>query len=106
MNKVSVPESIIRKLSEYLMMGMVCYLHKQTFDLLYHPVEMIDEEMFEDVLEKIEKSDTEFIQVEPMKSGDSFRVMVEFAEGLQDEETRVKLIKALNHPKPFQNFKN
>ena len=40
-----------------------------------------------------------------MESRDAFRMMVDFAESITDNNFRHKLINALENRKPFQNFK-
>ena len=103
MKKTKIPDSVIRELSEYLDIGMICYVHNRTHELVFHP-KVKDEKMFDDIRAKILNSGSEYIKIEPMSSNDSFRVMTEFAEGIDDEELRAKLIRSLNHPKPIQNF--
>lgn len=46
------------------------------------------------------------IEVEPMESHDSFKVMEYFTDELNDVKMQEKLVKTLNKPKPFANFKN
>ncbi len=46
-----------------------------------------------------------YIEIEAMRSGDAYRVMVDFVEQLTNQRLQEKLLRALDKPKPFREFK-
>ena len=56
-------------------------------------------------IEEIDNNFDDYIQIEGMESHDSFRVMEEFIDTVDNERLKEKLINALQRRKPFQNFK-
>ena len=46
-----------------------------------------------------------FLEVEPLESNESFRIMEAFAENLEDHHFQNKLVNTLRNRKPFANFK-
>lgn len=46
----------------------------------------------------------EYIEIERMKSSDSFRMMEDFAISLPESAVKIPLIAALDGHKPFRNF--
>lgn len=46
------------------------------------------------------------VRIDPIESSESFRDMEEFIETLQDAQISSRLVRALEHSKPFRNFKD
>jgi len=58
-------------------------------------------------MEAIEKEINKWVLIEPMMSGNSFRIMADFAEmEVRNQNLRSRLIRALNRSRPFANFKH
>src|SRR5580765_5350103 len=90
--------------------GFTCFIHKDTHELVCY----ISEDLYPDVgpedweieMDKIKKNKKEFIKVESMKSSESFKIMQEFVESLEDDYVKIRLLKAIEGRKPFANFKH
>lgn len=89
--------------------GWAIYLDKETGEIIYVPDDndFIDEEEFEENLEKI-NSDTEgrFVALPDQFEINEFQIMVYFAESLSNQKHIEKLTYALRGRKPFRNFKD
>ena len=90
-------------------MGERCFIHKQTFEIITYPGDSIldldpGNNAWSEEMEKV-KSDADFIEVEKMNSHESFIVMEDFAESIQDQKIKTSLLTALRGKKPFSRFK-
>jgi hypothetical protein len=65
-----------------------------------------DEEIWEDVLKKVEKTRDQYICFEAPDSADSFRMMEQFAAVVTAAAIRNKLLDVLGGRKPFAHFKH
>ena len=99
----------IKEIAENLELGFKCFIHKETSELIFIPDEDkhpdMETESWEMELKAIKKSRNKYFELEGMESRDSFRVMEEFIESVEDQPLRDKLVQALERPKPFDNFK-
>lgn len=104
---MKVKEENIQEMAELILCGHLCFLNTITGDFDYHPAEMDfypdEENPWQEVIDKIEKSWGDYIRIEPMNSTQSFAVMESFADQLVSE-LRKNLLTTLNRPKPFRNF--
>ncbi len=95
-------------MAEHLLCGNLCFLNTITGDFEYHPSEMDffpdEENPWQEVIDKLENNWDDYIRIEPMNSNQSYAVMESFAEQLEDDGFRKKLVAALSRPKPFRNF--
>ena len=102
-------ESKIKEIAEFLDMGFLCYVHKQTGEIENYPDELkmpyFEEELWEDVKKKIDDDRENFIEFEGMNSNESVRVMERFVDSLEEGEVKNRLSYALNQSKPFKNFR-
>jgi hypothetical protein len=64
-----------------------------------------DEEPWEKESKEIENNWGDYFEFIGFESHESFKIMADFSEDIEDKRLQVKLINALNRPKPFQNFK-
>lgn len=101
----------IKDIADNLSMGMKCFVHLKTKETKiipdYDRNPDFDPESWpadDDDLD-IEKNPGDYLEIEAMESRDSFRVMADFVDTVDDEKLREKLIDSLQRPKPFQNFK-
>jgi len=101
---------IIAEIAENLDLGMLCYLHKRTGNLKTIIDEMrwlgADIEAWEEDMEEIEVNRTSYVEFEAMNSHQSFEVMLDFMDTLDDAALKVRLEKALSRSKPFRHFKD
>jgi len=103
------PETLKRIVDE-LDTGMVCFYHKTTGEIESYPDENsnpgFDEELWVDVIEKIEENRDDYMEFETMSSHESFRVMENFIAQIDDLPTQNKFAEVILRRRPFANFKD
>jgi len=115
-NETELPEkyqNIIKEIAESIDSGLVCFLNLDTAETEDFPKEMLeDPEEFEamtgESFEGLNFKHTNWensVSFEPLESFESFEIMREFTDSLEDKWLKDKLIIALNNKKPFANFK-
>jgi hypothetical protein len=106
---MKLTEKQIEEIAENLDFGMRCYYNLKTGEIktLLNLDSWIgaDEELWEEEYKEIDDNWADYFEFKGFESHDSFRIMADFAESVDDTILQDKLIKALNRPKPFQNFK-
>jgi Uncharacterised protein family (UPF0158) len=99
----------IKEISEQLDVGFRAFYHKETGDLIFLPNNSvyndIDMDAWQDELDKLDENFLDYHEIKAMETSDSFQVMADFAEQLNDIKLQNKLINALNKNKPFREFK-
>ena len=65
----------------------------------------IDDGGWEEELQKLEYNYIDYQEVEAMESHDSFKMMAEFADSIDNSILQKQLYFALNKRKPFREFK-
>ncbi len=63
-----------------------------------------DEEPWEEELKEIDENWEDYFEFDGLESHDSFQIMADFADSVDDARLQDKLINALNISKPFRNF--
>ena len=100
----------IKNIAEELEMGMKVYVNKKNMEiktfLNFERMEFIDDEMWEEDINEIEENYDSYIKFENMDSRESYRVMEDFVETVEDNELRKKLELGLSLSRPFRNFKD
>lgn len=115
--EIEIPEKykeIVPKIADSIDAGFVCFLNPDTLEMEEIP-KLFMEDQFEEEEEEEEESDETMdskhydwqncITFEPLESSESFKIMEHFTDQLPDEKLQNKLINALNHRRPFANFK-
>ncbi|MDA3892206.1 MAG: UPF0158 family protein [Salinivirgaceae bacterium] len=104
-----VEDNVIKEIAGLIDCGLICHLNLLTMQLKYYSKEEEYEdfpsEIVDDVLLIIEKDSEDWMQIDPLESGESYRIMEDFAYQMEDEKFQVDLFNALNKSKPFRNFK-
>lgn len=100
----------IKEIAEELDCGMRAFVHKTTGQFLFFPDSMSiphsDINFWSEEVEKFEKNTSDYFEFRKWSSSESYKMMIEFAEQLPgDSRLRAKLLTALNHKKPFREFK-
>ena len=99
----------IEEIAEELEAGMRCFYNLKTGEIkvIVNLDSWIgaDEEPWEEDIKEIEENWSDYFQFEGLNSHDSFRIMADFAENVDDDKLRERLVKVLNKSKPFSNFK-
>lgn len=103
-------ENIIQEMADSLLCGMICFYHKATNSFIEYPKDAEDfymneeENPWQDIMEKVEENEDDYILIDPMPSFEGFRVMEQFARQVDSIGFSSKLLDALDKRKPFQNF--
>jgi hypothetical protein len=99
---------MLKEIANLLDAGMVCFYHKTTGEMEYYPDEMrspgYDEEMWEDIINKVDENGDDYVRLEGMNSSESFGIMEDFISTIDDIPTHNKFINAISRKKPFRNF--
>ncbi|WP_114748144.1 UPF0158 family protein [Pleomorphovibrio marinus] len=106
---MKLTEKQIEEIAENLDCGMRCFYNLKTGEIkaFLDSDSWIgaDEELWEEEANEIDANRADFFEFDRFDSHESFQIMEDFAESMEDNGLRKKLINALNRPKPFQNFK-
>jgi hypothetical protein len=98
----------IAEIAELLDCGMICYYHRATGTIEYHPDPdnmYFEPEHWQDTIDKIENDQDSYDRFEKMNSNQGFQVMENFAYSLTDKDFQNEILDRLSRRKPFQNFK-
>jgi Uncharacterised protein family (UPF0158) len=109
---LKITDSLLNKLADEVSMFKQAFLHKTTHEILSFPTpdEIDDEEVFEEGFgedfRKWEANEDDYYHIVGMDSRESFQVMEDFAEQVKNEMYRGVLLRILDRPKPFRNYKD
>ncbi len=106
-------QKAVSNIADSLLAGFICYFNPDTLE-----VEDVSQGLIEDAHEfemmtgfiademNIKHDNWEkCIEIEPMESHDSFKVMEYYVDNVDNQNLQNKLFNALNRRKPFANFK-
>ena len=96
--------SQIRQIAEELEVGMNVYINRKDLEIrtIYDWNDMHgDTEFWEKEYEKMVAEWTDYIVIEKLESSESFRIMQDFADKVDNDDLR----QALQRKRPFANFK-
>jgi hypothetical protein len=107
-------EELVPLIADNIDAGLVCFLNIDTLEIEEVSKTFIeDPEEFEAMTgESGESLNLKYtgwdncITFEPLESHESFQIMEEFTENLEDKKLKGELFDALSRRKPFANFKN
>ncbi len=106
---IKLTEQEIKEIASNLDCGMRCFYNKRTGEiksiLNFDSWIGADEEPWEEDLKELDENWSDYIEFENFISRDSFELMVDFAESVDNVNLRERLINSLNKSKPFRNFK-
>ena len=96
----------IKEIAEYLDMGMLIFIHKETKEVIpmVDPNVGADMEYWEEDLAKIEANRSQYIRLDRMRSSSAFKIMEDFVTQLENGRTKDSLAVAIDRSKPFRNF--
>lgn len=107
---MEVPKEILNEIADNLEAGFICYLHRDTFELVAIPDPdqhlYMEGDIWKEEMSKVRKNKKKFIVIEQMMPSDEFRVMADFVDSLPHNEIKIRLLTALEGQKPFANFKH
>ena len=106
---MELTEKQIEEIAENLECGMRCFYNLTSGEiktiLNFNNWIGADEEPWEEELEEIEEHWDDYFEFVGFESHESFQIMVDFAESIDDHRLQNRLIGALNKRKPYQHFK-
>ncbi|MDD4148606.1 MAG: UPF0158 family protein [Bacteroidales bacterium] len=106
---MKLTEKEIKEIAGDLECGMKCYYNLKTNEIKALPNfddwSDIDMECWEEDYTEIENNWEDYFVFHGFESYESYQIMADFAENIDDTVFQNKLINALNRRKPFQNFK-
>jgi len=105
---MKLTRKLIKEISDFIDSSLTCFVHKETHELItipdpYDPY--YDEEPWLDSINEIEQHREKYIEIEKLSSHESFKIMRDFTDQVEDKKIKNKLIYALERNKPFRNFK-
>jgi len=107
---MEVSKEILYDIADSLDAGFKCFIDRQTLELVTYidpdRYPGMDPRDWKEEISKIKKNRNKFIEIESMDSKISFNVMEEFANSLENNPTKIRLLIALEGNKPFANFKH
>ncbi len=106
-------KKVVFEIAGNLLIGFMCFFNPETLEVESVPQKMISDPEEYEMITREKYTDAEmkhlqwqkYIEVEPMESHQSFKVMEYFIGEVDDNNLQNKLINALNRRKPFANFK-
>jgi hypothetical protein len=105
---IKLTKDQIKVIADYLDSGLKCYVNKETGKIIYTPdfdSGYSDEELWAEDMNELEENWDSYFAIEKMESHESFEIMADFAESVDNRELRDNLIRALDKKHPFRNFK-
>lgn len=106
---ITLTEEQLKEIADLLVSGMIAYYNIKTNEIEsvidFDSWESIDDEPWQDVLDKIEENSEDYISFEKMSSNQSFSMMERFAESVDNTKLQNRLLSALEKAHPFRNFK-
>ena len=105
--KLSVEQ--IREIADNLDAGLKCFYNLKTGEiktlLNFDNWAGADMEPWKEEVMEIEENWNDYFEFKGFESHESFEIMADFADNIDNESLRQELFIALNRSKPFQNFK-
>jgi lactoylglutathione lyase len=100
----------INDIAQNIDMGMLCFIHKETLELVHYPdpeqfYDDIEEHWGEDI-KKIEANRDDYVRIKKMDSRASFRIMEDYTATIKNKKLQSQLFNALSNRKPFRNWKH
>lgn len=108
MKQLKLEDTKINEIAQELDTGFLCFIHKQTLELVTLPDQdnpYFDPTAWDEPLDIVDKNPGDYVEIERMDGRSSFEVMEDFAEEVTDPEISRKLFRVLSRKRPFANFK-
>jgi hypothetical protein len=97
----------INELADNLDCGLRSFVHRHNLTIVTIPDtdDPESDSKMSDSYKEIEGNFNNYLEIEKMNSNDSFRLMTNFVETIDNRRLKEKLDQILSRPKPFKNFK-
>ncbi len=106
---MKLTEKQIEEIADNLDCGIRCFYNFKTGEiktlLNFDSWIGADEEPWEEEAKEIDENWDDYFEFTGFETHESFRIMADFAERIDDQKLQDQLINALNRPNPFRNFK-
>ncbi|HOY30580.1 MAG TPA: UPF0158 family protein [Bacteroidales bacterium] len=106
---MKLTEKQIEEIADDLDCGMRCFYNLKTGEIKkiinFDRWIGADEEPWEEEAHEIDDNWDDYSEFKGFETHETFQIMADFAEHVEDEKIQNNLINALNRPKPFRNFK-
>lgn len=104
---MTISDDHISEIADLLDLGMICFYHRPTGTIESYPDldDLYDVGDWQDIIDKVEADQDNYVTFEKMNSNEGFKVMEQFAYALADADFSDQLLQRLSNRKPFQNFK-
>jgi hypothetical protein len=107
---IDLTKEQIKEIADNLDSGLKCYYNKITHELKeildFDANPGADEEPWQEMIDEIEENYSDYVVFEQMGSRESFNVMEDFIEEVDNIEFKKRLSWALSRSHPFRNFKD
>lgn len=104
-------DTLLEEIVESLDTGFIVFVHRHTFELLSYPdpahwseLDALDQWLA--IKDRLEAEAADFVEIAPLSSKESYQIMQDFAQQVQDARLRERLLEALRSPKPFRHFRH
>lgn len=115
--EIVIPEKyreLVRKTAGAIDCGLICFINPATLEMEDVPKSLLEERFFTENDEEEEDDELDLqhtnwekcISVDPPESHESFEIMENFVQEVDDKKLQKQLINALENRHPFANFKN
>lgn len=106
---MQLSKETIKEIADNLELGLRCFVNIETHEVVAMPDENkyadMETEAWKEDMEKVENDPEQYKEIESMRSSDSYQVMEDFVETIDDAFLKGRLIQAIEGHKPFANFK-
>ena len=108
---MKLDKKIIKEITDEIISGLTCYIHKQTKEIKLIPKDYDDFygefEDFDKLFDELKENADDYYKIENMDSFDAFKVMENFLDEIEDDKELVNILAdTLINKRPFANFKN
>src|SRR6478609_7761537 len=105
---MQVEESKLKQISEELLCGSKVFLHRETGEIItIHDVDLFldEKDPWENDRQKVDAERGKYLEFEPMESRESYQIMQDFIDQLDDGRLADRLVNAIQKKRPFAHFK-
>ena len=102
-----VEESILKQISEELLCGSKVFLHRETGDIItIRDVDLFldEKDPWEDDRRKVDADRDKYLEFDPMESRESYQMMQDFIDQLDEGLLADRLVNAIQKKRPFAHF--
>lgn len=106
--EINLTEKQVETIAEDVDCGLSVLYNLEKKEIISLPPNELGYDMIDETVEQweeIEQNWGDYLEIKKMDSRDSFIVMEEFTNTIEDDKFKIRLIRTLERSKPFRNFK-